>query len=177
MRIYLVGYMGCGKTTIARDLSKELGYELIDLDHFLEQKYFKTIPQIFAEEGEENFRRKEQKVLREISEFENVIVATGGGAPCFFDNMNLMNQTGICVFLDVDTDELVSRLLNAKTERPLIKGKTPAELRTFIEEMMKKRRPFYEKANYILKGKNIQSSEIVALIAQHIRAGERRTAE
>lgn len=167
MRVYLVGYMGSGKSTMGRSLSSLLGLNLIDLDHYLENKYHKTIPQIFAEEGEDSFRRKEQAVLHEVSLFENVILATGGGAPCFFDNMEVMNNTGFCIFLDVDTEELVERLIHAKTERPIIKGKSKEELYGFIEEMMEKRRPFYEKARYILKGKNLDPQLILDIIGQH----------
>jgi shikimate kinase len=156
--------MGCGKSTLARKLSAMLNLTMIDLDTYLEERYFKTIPQIFAEEGETEFRLKERKVLEEVSAFDQVIVATGGGAPCFFDNMELMNRTGSCVFLDVDTDALVKRLIHAKTERPLIKGKSPEELHAFIEMMMQKRRPFYEKATYILKGSEISPDQVIEMI-------------
>jgi shikimate kinase len=156
--------MGCGKSTLGRKLSALLNLTLIDLDTFLEERYFKTIPQIFAEEGEAEFRLKERKVLEEVSAFDNVIVATGGGAPCFFDNVELMNKSGFCVFLDVTTDSLVSRLIHAKTERPLIKGKSPDELHGFIEMMMEKRRPFYEKAKYILKGSEIAPEQVIELV-------------
>jgi len=155
--------MGCGKSTLGRTLASELNLTFIDLDSFLEEKYFKTIPQIFAEEGEESFRRKERKVLEEVCSFDNVILATGGGAPCFFDNMELMNESGFCVFLDVDISSLVNRLIHAKTERPLIKGKSPEELYIFIEGLLAKRRPFYEKARYILKGSEITSAQVVDL--------------
>jgi len=164
MRIFLIGFMGCGKSTMGRALSASLNLMFIDLDTFLEERYFKSIPQIFAEEGEESFRRKERKVLEEVAAFDNVIVATGGGAPCFFDNMELMNNSGFCIFLDVEIDSLVTRLLRAKTERPLIKGKSPDELRLFIEGMMQKRRPFYEKARYILKGKDILPEQVLELV-------------
>lgn len=156
--------MGCGKSTMGRALSASLNLMFIDLDTFLEERYFKSIPQIFAEEGEESFRRKERKVLEEVAAFDNVIVATGGGAPCFFDNMELMNNSGFCIFLDVDIDSLVTRLLRAKTERPLIKGKSPDELRLFIEGLMQKRRPFYEKARHILKGKDILPEQVLELV-------------
>lgn len=149
---------------MGRALSASLNLMFIDLDTFLEERYFKSIPQIFAEEGEESFRRKERKVLEEVAAFDNVIVATGGGAPCFFDNMELMNNSGFCIFLDVEIDSLVTRLLRAKTERPLIKGKSPDELRLFIEGMMQKRRPFYEKARYILKGKDILPEQVLELV-------------
>lgn len=164
MRIFLIGFMGCGKSTMGRALSASLNLMFIDLDTFLEERYFKSIPQIFAEEGEESFRRKERKVLEEVAAFDNAIVATGGGAPCFFDNMELMNNSGFCIFLDVEIDSLVTRLLRAKTERPLIKGKSPDELRLFIEGMMQKRRPFYEKARYILKGKDILPEQVLELV-------------
>ena len=145
-------------------LASELKLTFIDLDSFLEEKYFRTIPQIFAEEGEEGFRRKERIVLEEVSAFDDVIVATGGGAPCFFDNMDLMNNSGFCIFLDVNKESLVNRLIHAKTERPLIKGKSPEELSEFIEGMMKKRRPFYEKSRYILQGNEIRTDQVVRLL-------------
>jgi len=164
MRIYLIGYMGCGKSTVGRLLASTLNLTFIDLDTFLEEKYFHTIPQIFEEEGESGFRKKEQKVLLEVSAFDDVIVATGGGAPCFFNNMEVMNNTGFCIFLDVDTVSLVNRLIHAKVERPIIKGKSPEELNLFIEEMMLKRRPFYEKARYIIKGNEIKPEQVLELL-------------
>lgn len=151
---------------MGRALASSLKMTFIDLDTFLEEKYFRTIPQIFAEEGEAAFRLKERKVLEEVSAFDDVIVATGGGAPCFFDNMELMNEAGFCVFLDVAVDSLVNRLIHAKTERPLIKGKSPEELREFIELMLQKRRPFYEKARHILKGSEIFPNQIIELVSK-----------
>lgn len=156
--------MGSGKSTMGRALASELNLTFIDLDTYLEERFFKTIPQIFAEEGEDAFRRKERKVLEEVASFDNVIVATGGGAPCFFDNMELMNKSGYCIFLDVHISSLINRLLHARVERPLIKGKSPEELREFIEELMKKRRPFYEKAHHILTGNEILPTQIIELV-------------
>ncbi len=159
--------MGSGKSTLGRLLAATLKLSFIDLDTFLEEKYFRTIPQIFAEEGESGFRKKEQNALHEVAAFDDVIVATGGGAPCFFDNMKVMNNTGFCIFLDVDTDSLVNRLIHAKTERPIIKGKSPDELHHFIDEMMLKRRPYYEKARYILKGSEIKPDQVIELLNNH----------
>ena len=164
MRIFLIGFMGCGKSTMGRSLATLLGLTFVDLDTFLEERFFKTIPQIFAEEGEDAFRRKERKVLEEVAAFDNVIVATGGGAPCFFDNMDLMNRSGFCIFLDVEIETLIHRLTHARIERPLIKGKSPEELHEFIEGLMKKRRPFYEKAHYILTGKEILPEQVIELV-------------
>ncbi len=157
--------MGSGKSTMGRKLASELNMTFVDLDSFLEEKYFRTIPQIFAEEGEENFRKKERKVLEEVASFDDVIVATGGGAPCFFDNMELMNKSGFCVFLDVDIDSLINRLLTARVERPLIKGKSAEELRVFIDGLLEKRRPFYEKASYILKGSEIMPRQVIDIVS------------
>lgn len=164
MKVFLIGYMGCGKSTLGRKLSEQLSIPFVDLDKYIEQKYFKSIPQIFAEEGETEFRKKEQKALKEVADFDRVIVATGGGAPCFFDNMELMNQAGLCVFLDVPTAELADRLSQSKTERPLIQGKSKDELLAFIENAMAVRRPFYEKAKCILKGDQILPEQIIAEI-------------
>jgi len=164
MRIFLIGFMGCGKSTMGRSLASMLNLTFIDLDTFIEGKYFKTVPQIFAEEGESEFRKKEHKALEEVALFDDVIVATGGGAPCFFDNVEVMNNAGYCIFLDVATESLVKRLIHSKTERPLIKGKSPDELKTFIDALMQKRRPFYEKAKYILKGIELHTADVIAVV-------------
>lgn len=148
MRIYLIGYMGCGKSTIGRKLAGHAGLQFVDMDHYIEHRNCKTVPQIFAEEGEAEFRRKERKALEELSEFTDVVVATGGGAPCFFDNMDLMNKSGVTVFLNIDPKILATRLLQSKTERPLIKGKSKDELVRFIAETLEKRKEFYSRAHH-----------------------------
>ena len=154
MRIYLVGYMGCGKSTIGRKVAELLGISFVDLDKYIEERYFKSVPAIFAEEGEKGFREKERSSLFEVSQFEDVVVGTGGGAPCFFDNMELMNSNGITVYIAPDTDVLATRLLKSKTERPLIVGKSREDLISFINEALQKRAPFYEKSKIIIRGEN-----------------------
>lgn len=152
-RIFLTGYMGSGKSAMGRLLAGRLGYSFIDLDHYIEGKFRKTIAQIFKEEGEEVFREKEKLSLREVGEFEKVVVATGGGAPCFFDSMDYMNQQGVTIYLKLSPEQLVARLLKGKAGvRPLISGKSPEELLQLIETMLEKRSPFYEKAQYIIQG-------------------------
>ncbi len=148
MRIYLIGYMGCGKSTLGRRLSQDKGLQFVDMDHYIEERNCKTVPQIFAEEGEEGFRQKERKALEELSEFTDIVIATGGGAPCFFDNMELMNQTGKTIYLNIEPTILADRLLKSKTERPLIKGKSREELIAFIDETLQNRNEFYIKAHY-----------------------------
>ncbi|NEW82316.1 MAG: shikimate kinase [Mariniphaga sp.] len=161
MRIYLVGYMGCGKSTIGRKVAEILGISFVDLDKYIEERYFKTVPAIFADEGEERFREKERISLREVSQFENIVVGTGGGAPCFFDNMEVMNNNGVTVYIAPDTDVLAARLLKSKTERPLIAGKSPDELISFINNALLKRAPFYEKSKIIIRGENNLDPQLV----------------
>ena len=161
MRIYLVGYMGCGKSTIGRKVAEILRISFVDLDKYIEERYIKTVPAIFAEEGEERFREKERISLLEVSQFENVVVGTGGGAPCFFDNMEVMNNNGVTVYIAPDTDVLATRLLKSKTERPLIVGKSPEELISFINNALLKRAPFYEKAKIIIRGENNLDPQLV----------------
>ena len=104
IRIFLIGYMGAGKTTLGKAFSREEGLTFVDLDWYIEERFHKTIAQIFAERGEEGFRELERRMLHEVSEFENVVIATGGGTPCHFDNMEHMNACGETVFLEVDVD-------------------------------------------------------------------------
>ena len=145
-RIFLVGYMGAGKTTLGRALAKELGIQFIDLDGYIEERLCKSVSQIFAEKGEESFREIERRMLHEAGEFENVVISTGGGTPCFFDNIEYMNSQGATVFLDVPVERLFIRLSIARKKRPLIMNKSDEELRSFIAEQLAKRMPHYSKA-------------------------------
>ena len=149
-RIILVGYMGSGKTTIGKALSKETGMMFYDLDWYIESRMRKTVSQIFAERGEESFRQLEYNMLHEVAEFEDVIISCGGGTPCFFDNMDYLNQQGDVVYLKADQDTLYKHLLMAKVERPLLKDKSPEELIAYITEHLKERLPYYTKAPYTL---------------------------
>ena len=149
-RIILIGYMGAGKTTIGKALSKELGITFYDLDWYIESRMRKTVSEIFAERGEEGFRKIEYNMLHEVAEFEDVIISCGGGTPCFFDNMDYLNQQGQVVYLKAEPEVLYKHLQMAKVERPLLKGKSKEELLKFIKEQLEKREPFYTKARYTL---------------------------
>ena len=149
-RIILVGYMGSGKTTVGRALAKELGLQFYDLDWYIESRRHKTVPQIFAERGEEGFREIERNMLHEVAEFEDIVLSCGGGTPCFFDNMDYMNGQGDVIWLKADAEVLYKHLLMGKTERPLLKGKPPEELITFIKEQLEWREPYYSKARHVL---------------------------
>ncbi len=154
-RLFLIGYMGSGKTTIGKLLSKKLGLQFVDLDLFIENRYRKSVTQLFAEKGESVFREIEHKTLVEISEFENIVVSTGGGTPCFYDNMSLMNQSGITIYLKVSENELSKRLAIIKQNRPLVKNKNKEELRSFINENLSKRESFYNQASLIFDAEQL----------------------
>ena len=149
-RIILIGYMGSGKTTVGKALSKETGMMFYDLDWYIESRMRKSVSQIFAEKGEEGFRKIEYNMLHEVAEFEDVIISCGGGTPCFFDNMDYLNQQGDVVYLKATPETLYKHLMMAKIERPLLKGKSSEELIAYITEHLKERAPFYEKARHIL---------------------------
>ena len=147
-RIILIGYMGAGKTTIGRALAKELEVPFYDLDWYIESRRHKTVAQIFAEDGEEAFRRIEHNMLHEVAEFEDVVISCGGGTPCFFDNIDYMNAQGQVVYLKAEPQVLIEHLKMARTERPLLKGKTPEQLEAFITEQVQAREAYYDKARY-----------------------------
>ena len=149
-RIILVGYMGSGKTTVGKALSKETGMMFYDLDWYIESRMRKTVAEIFAERGEESFRRMEYNMLHEVAEFEDVIISCGGGTPCFYDNMDYLNRQGEVVYLKASPETLYKHLLMAKVERPLLKDKTSEELIDYITGHLKSREPFYQKARYTL---------------------------
>ena len=154
-RIFLVGYMGSGKTTTGNRLSKKYGLDFIDLDHYIESRYFKTVSQLFQEKGETGFREIERDVLREVADFENVIISTGGGTACFFNNMELMNQKGETVYLKASASDLSAYLCAASKDRPLLAKKNKEELLNFISEMLKKREPFYSQAKYTINARDM----------------------
>lgn len=144
--IFLVGFMGCGKTTMGRKLSAVMGYEFIDLDHKFEEQAGMRIAEYFTEHGEDAFRQMESNILKETEYPENAVVSTGGGLPCFFDNMDWMNANGQTVYMKLTPKMLASRLENAKTPRPVLQGKKGQELVEFIETKLAEREPHYGKA-------------------------------
>jgi shikimate kinase len=145
-RIFLTGYMGAGKTTLGKAFAREEQLSFIDLDWHIEERFHRSISQLFAERGEEGFRRVEQQLLHEVGEFEDVVVSTGGGTPCFFDNMAYMNSVGTTVWLDASIEVLFHRLRIARLQRPILQDKSDEELRSFIVSSLEARTPFYTQA-------------------------------
>lgn len=166
-RVYLIGFMGSGKSRLGRDLSKKMEIQNIDLDKFIESSMLMTVPEIFETYGEEEFRRIEHEKLKELSAFENVIISTGGGAPCYHNNMELMNATGTTIFLNPTIEKLVYRLLKSKNKRPLIDGMKEKELTAFCETKLKERLPFYEKAQFTINREELKLKKIIKVIAKN----------
>lgn len=160
--------MGAGKTTIGRELAKELNLDFIDLDHFIQARFQKTVNQLFQDAGESEFRNIEKNMLREVGEFENVVISAGGGTPCFFDNMECMNQAGQTVYLKASAEILASRLDACKDKRPLIKDKNREELFHFVVDTLEKREPFYSKAKVVFETGNIETKEDVNMLIQQL---------
>ena len=169
IRIFLTGYMGAGKTTLGKAFARELGVPFIDLDWYIEERYHKSIRELFTERGEASFRELERTMLHEVAEFEDVIISTGGGTPCFFDNMEYMNTHGQTVFLDVHLDVLFRRLRVATQQRPILQGKTDEELRAFIAEALEKRTPYYSKASYRFDAGQLESRRQLSESVQQLR--------
>lgn len=161
--------MGAGKTTVGRALAKELGLSFYDLDWYIESRMRKTVPQLFKDRGEEGFRQIEHNMLHEVAEFENVVISCGGGTPCFFNNMDYMNGQGPVVYLKASPEVLYKHLLIGKTERPLIKGKSPEELIAFIREQLEQREPFYGKARYTLNVDLMDNYEKIKISVAQLR--------
>ena len=168
-RIILIGYMGAGKTTVGKALSKEMDIPFYDLDWYIESRMRKTVSQLFAERGEEGFRKIEHNMLHEVAEFENVILSCGGGTPCFFDNIDYMNQQGDVVYLKASPEVLYKHLLMGKTDRPLLKGKTPEELIAYIREQLAYREQFYSKARNIIDVSLMDNYDKIKITIEKLR--------
>lgn len=147
--IFLIGYMGSGKTTLGRGVEARTHISFIDLDEYIEQSEGKTVREIFAEKGEEAFRKLERDALKKLSCREDILVACGGGTPCFFENMELMNRSGNTVWLKASVERLHQRLSEGKSKRPLIANLNDDELRNFIISSLEKRDVHYGKAKHV----------------------------
>ncbi|MBP3828091.1 MAG: shikimate kinase [Prevotella sp.] len=168
-RIIIIGYMGAGKTTVGKALSKELGIPFYDLDWYIESRMRKTVAQLFAERGEENFRQIEYNMLHEVAEFEDVIISCGGGTPCFFDNINYMNEQGETIYLKATPEVLYGHLKMGKTVRPLLLGKTEDELLSYIGQQLSVRENYYNKAKHVLDVSLLDNYEKIKITVKELR--------
>ena len=169
-RIIILGYMGSGKTTVGKALSKDLGLPFYDLDWYIESRMRKTVDQIFHEQGEDVFRKIEYEMLHEVAEFENVIISCGGGTPCYFDNIDYMNRQGETIYLKATPDVLYRHLKMGKIVRPLLSGKTPDEMQRYIREQLEIREPFYAQAKYVLDVSLMDNYDKIKISVAQVRA-------
>ena len=154
-RIFLIGFMGCGKTATGRRLAQKIGWQWFDTDKYIEHRYRKNLSELFEEIGEEKYREIEHKILLELADFENVVISCGGGLPCFNNNLEIMKNAGTTIYLEETPENLFERLKKAKVERILLKNKTETELKNFIFETLPKRENFYKQADFIIKTSGI----------------------
>ncbi len=166
-KIFLIGMMGSGKSYWTKKMAKWnkcVGY---DLDALIEMNEEKTIAEIFNEDGEDHFRKVEAKILRWFKEKKKFIIATGGGTPCFQENMHWMKKEGIVIWLDEPVEVLVKRLSPEKNKRPLIANLSDSQIATFIEDKLVERHSFYSQANYRLTSDQINEAGLKKLMAKH----------
>ena len=169
IRIFLTGYMGAGKTTLGKAFARKLNLPFVDLDWYMEERFHKTVGELFVERGEAGFRELEKNMLHEVGAFEDVVISTGGGAPCFFDNMDFLNRNGKTVFLNVHPDVLFRRLRVAKQQRPILQGKQDDELKEFIIRALEKRTPFYSQAQYVFNADELEDRSQIEKSVEKLR--------
>lgn len=160
MRIFLVGYMYSGKTVVGKRLSKMLSVEWIDTDRRVEELCNKTIEQIFEQDGEEFFREKEREVLLSLKDCQDVVVSTGGGLPCYKDNMEIMAKIGKTIYLELTPLQIYSRMSQSKKRRPLLERIAPGERLNYIDRSLAERESFYKKADVTISALNLGPYEL-----------------
>lgn len=168
-KIFLIGFMGCGKSAVAAKLSSLINCEYIDLDAIIEKKEGISITNIFKMHGESYFRTLETEILKSFdTDPRTLIIACGGGTPCFNNNIELINRSGLSVYLKTSVDTLYRRLLNESSKRPLIADKPEAELKLFIEMLLKQREEYYEKCKLIINTDELSGLEVANKIKEYI---------
>jgi shikimate kinase len=167
-KIFLVGMMGSGKSYWTKKMAKWIKSAGYDLDYLIEMNEEKTIAEIFSEDGEDQFRKTEAKILRWFKEKKKYVLATGGGTPCFQDNMAWMKKEGVVIWLDESVEILVKRLSEEKEHRPLIAHLSDNELTKFIQDKLVERHAFYSQANYRLSSEQITDAKLKQILQQHV---------
>lgn len=168
MLVFLIGFMGCGKSYVGRNLAPLMGFEYLDIDKHIEEMEGLTVKEIFEQKGEAYFRQKEKEIIHALDSSENRIVSTGGGAPCFFDNMDVMNEKGLTIYLNRTKKLVIYRLLKGQHKRPLLTGLSAEELEKFYDERLESRKPYYEKAKIFAGDAGVEEiKEMIDNFSQH----------
>lgn len=160
--LFIIGYMGCGKTTFGRALSQATGLRFIDLDEYIEQRQNSSVKDIFRDHGEEGFRRIERDMLLEVCRMQDCIVSCGGGTPCFFDNISIINRFGNSLWLKASEEVLFSRLIRKRDKRPLLAGRSDDEIRSIISSQLQARSPFYSRASFSWQGDSLEDARQIS---------------
>ena len=167
MNIYLIGYMGSGKTTVGKKLARLMNFAFVDLDRQIENSENLSIDEIFEAKGEDVFRELERKALHQTFDLKNTVISLGGGTPCFFDNLEQINNHGIGVYLKLSATSLAYRLQQSKTPRPLIKSLSDGALFEYVQQQLGERERFYNRTHIIMKGENIKVIELCNLLKEY----------
>ena len=163
MKIFIIGFMGSGKSTVGKQIARLLNINFYDLDELIEDKFKINISLFFQEFGEKAFRDAESKVLNEVLKNDNFVLSCGGGTPCFNNNMNLINNNGISIYLKMNTNSLACRLEKSRKKRPLLQGLINENLKNKIEELLSERELYYNQAQYIVDGLNADVKRLLKL--------------
>ena len=171
MRVYLIGYMASGKSNLGRLLAANLGYKFIDLDYLFEERYRISVLDFFEKYDEGAFRTIERSLLLETTVIEDVIVSTGGGTPCSFDNMDVIKNSGVSIYLFWNVPALVRRLALVKRKRPLLKNIRPEEMEEKVTSHLTQREFYYNQADYKVNGEDVDVASLADMVKNHERPG------
>ncbi len=167
MRIVLVGYMGSGKSTVGKKLASKLRFSFYDTDQIIEEQYKISIYNFFEKYEEDVFRKIEYDVLKNILIHNNAVISTGGGTPCFRNNMDIINKNSYSVYIKMHIDSIETRLINSKKSRPLLKDISQTNLKAFIEKQLLEREKYYNQANLIIKGEKLDINYLIESLKNH----------
>lgn len=170
-RLYLMGFMGSGKSALGAKLAHRLGYTFLDLDQAIAEQEGRSVPEIFSADGEAFFRKRETEVLHGTASLTRTLIALGGGTPCFNQNIDWINQHGLSIYLSIRTETLLGRLRRKKSGRPLLADLDDEGLRTFIEQTLNKREPYYRRAHFVLDAEGKTPEEAERIIREYCEAG------
>ena len=168
MKIYLIGYMTSGKSTLGKTLANRLQLKFIDIDEVFEAKYQISINDFFLKFGEEKFRELEHQLLLSFTKIEDSVISTGGGTPCYYNNIDIINKNGISIYLKLHHKSIISRLKASKNQRPLVNDLDNETFEDYIEKHLNTRELFYNKAKYIIKSENLTINELMQFVKDNI---------